>query len=682
MPFLIKYQSLNIYKDMNSNHPLILLCPYCFNVPLISFSYFLGELKLRLKCKCGYNNRIAIKEYLAMLKKIEGSRKCSFCINIEDNLLFCIDCKEKICVNCKGRHYEIYPEHQIKQSIFFAIFNEANQYFCKKSKIHFSQYEISGHEAHFDWCVKLDNYLTLDMINQKVKKLKIVKNSFENYHKKLINEYNTLFDENDLVILSNCYQSNIRRNEEVYEFLQLMIQNFFACQLNYYVSTNIIRNFKFNYREIEIDSEEENSILINRIKNFYNKYFFVQIDEKNDMNFELYDTINNDRENIMFALEDEMYIEQNFKKNIKCCAILPNGNICYVDEDNWFYIYNIHRKETKKKKLITNRNIIQIVPLTDTTVFFVSELGVIVVNIQGNRYSSQIRLYLNLGYMTRCYRINQNEIVLYNKENYTCIMETTPPYKVTAIIEPFVGKIYVLQQGDAEKLIAIGVYQYALKCCFRIDTQVNKTVQKKIKKLMKIKKEDAIELFNSIMKENPLNLPKEFLLNELYGNENPFYIRTYLPANLENKSLTKCRDIIWNDKHKSIFYCFDKINKFTLFSTNSKNIKEYSYYCINTAIEINEDKIAALRIDYKNNSIITIINMATSQIELEINLGILRNKTPNIKKAYSDFVPKENQSTEIPESKGGRTFTYFESHDVLLEIEQQYIQIYKTRKLN
>ena len=74
--------------------------------------------------------------------------------------------------------------------------------------------------------------------------------------------------------------------------------------------------------------------------------------------------------------------------------------------------------------------------------------------------------------------------------------------------------------------------------------------------------------------------------------------------------------------------------------------------------------------------------MATSQIELEINLGILRNKTPNIKKVYSDFVPKENQSTEIPESKGGRTFTYFESHDVLLEIEQQYIQIYKTRKLN
>ena len=103
---------------MNNNHPLILLCPYCFNVPLISFSYFLGELKLRLKCKCGYNNRIAIKEYLAMLKKIEGSRKCSFCINIEDNLLFCIDCKEKICVNCKGRHYEISPEHQIKQSIF------------------------------------------------------------------------------------------------------------------------------------------------------------------------------------------------------------------------------------------------------------------------------------------------------------------------------------------------------------------------------------------------------------------------------------------------------------------------------------------------------------------------------------------------------------------------------------
>ena len=98
--------------------------------------------------------------------------------------------------------------------------------------------------------------------------------------KNIYSEYNSLFDENDIVILSNCYHGNIKRNEEVYEFLQLMIQNFFACQLNYYVSTNIIHSFKFNYREIEIENEEDHAIVMNRIKNFYNKFFFVQIEEK------------------------------------------------------------------------------------------------------------------------------------------------------------------------------------------------------------------------------------------------------------------------------------------------------------------------------------------------------------------------------------------------------------------
>ena len=71
---------------MNSNHPIILLCPNCLNIPLISFSYSFGELKLRLKCECGYNNIISIKEYLDLLKKIEGSKKCYFCLDIEEHL--------------------------------------------------------------------------------------------------------------------------------------------------------------------------------------------------------------------------------------------------------------------------------------------------------------------------------------------------------------------------------------------------------------------------------------------------------------------------------------------------------------------------------------------------------------------------------------------------------------------
>ena len=81
----------------------------------------------------------------------------------------------------------------------------------------------------------------------------------------------------------------------------------------------------------------------------------------------------------------------------------------------------------------------------------------------------------------------------------------------------------------------------------------------------------------------------------------------------------------------------------TIVHPGAKTIKEYYYY-INNAVEINEDKIGAVRMDSNNNSIISIINMATSQIELEINLGILRNIFPrniDIKQVYSDCIPKD-----------------------------------------
>ena len=116
----------------------------------------------------------------------------------------------------------------------------------------------------------------------------------------------------------------------------------------------------------------------------------------------------------------------------------------------------------------------------------------------------------------------------------------------------------------------------------------------------------------------------------------------------------------------------------TIVHPGAKTIKEYCCY-VNNAVEINEDKIGAVRIDSNNNSIISIINMATSKIELEINLGILRNIFPrniDIKQVYSDCIPKNIQSDDK------RNFTYFESHDVYLEIDQQYIQIYRKRILN
>ena len=49
--------------------------------------------------------------------------------------------------------------------------------------------------------------------------------------------------------------------------------------------------------------------------------------------------------------------------------------------------------------------------------------------------------------------------------------------------------------------------------------------------------------------------------------------------------------------------------------------------------------------------------MATSQIELEINLGILRNIFPrniDTKQVYSDCIPKDIQSNDITESKDKR----------------------------
>ena len=109
----------------------------------------------------------------------------------------------------------------------------------------------------------------------------------------------------------------------------------------------------------------------------------------------------------------------------------------------------------------------------------------------------------------------------------------------------------------------------------------------------------------------------------------------------------------------------------TIVHPGAKTIKEYYYY-INNAVEINEDKIGAVQMDSNNNSIISIINMATSRIELEINLGILRNIFPrniDIKQVYSDCIPKDIQSNDITESKDKRNFTYFESHDVYLEID-------------
>ena len=53
----------------------------------------------------------------------------------------------------------------------------------------------------------------------------------------------------------------------------------------------------------------------------------------------------------------------------------------------------------------------------------------------------------------------------------------------------------------------------------------------------------------------------------------------------------------------------------TIVHPGAKTIKEYYYY-INNAVEINEDKIGAVRMDSNNNSIISIINMETSQMNL------------------------------------------------------------------
>ena len=381
------YETLEYESSLDKN-----ICQDCgLSLQVYSYPYPYKEkansqekkyLHLTGKNGSKLKNKIEYEEYFKLYQnKLLNTCKCCFCnnyININENPIYCHNCKKIICYNCsKNKHpkeHQLFNYSEIQNKCLFHCIKQDEKciinFFCTECKKNMCEYckmedfEHSKNNKIKDIkTLELDKKDNIDKIRKETEELKKKKDALQE---------NIVFNE----IKLNAYKNN---------FLALnnIDNNSFDIDYFNYLNNNIYDNKKNDLGSNDLNNDNSNNNSINYINNNIN--INNNRNSKNNIN----NNSSNDNSIYQNVIINNMYINQN--KNKTENIIYHDENLtkfCNTDKDK---ILEINAKSEQFKDLRSK--------FKDTK-FMEKIVGTIILTY--NKFSLELVLKYILGHNSNC----------------------------------------------------------------------------------------------------------------------------------------------------------------------------------------------------------------------------------------------------------------------------------------
>ena len=323
------------------------LCPKCDqNVPLLLLSN--NNTEVKIKCKCGDEETIPLKDYINKYEEKEKSKKVikykNTCEQDKDEI------KNYYCSKCSSYH-------------------------CAKCKHHGGDYDQSGNSDYHD-ATFIPEYLTCNPLQTVNEFENIITNYFPSFKQEYLSK---IKDSNIQNKLNELYEKSLSHHKEILSFLKILVKNY--REDNYNSAINLEKNTYFNISKFSGDYLSEKDISNYLEKYCINRYFNTFTGEPIERGYYTFQMLDDGRlfavdsyqnafvldpknnYNIVFEFQYGLHLGDICKLedgNIALCAKVENKDECEVKifkikETSAECVLTIEKTEAQLKALPNNR---------------------------------------------------------------------------------------------------------------------------------------------------------------------------------------------------------------------------------------------------------------------------------------------------------------------------------------
>ena len=242
--------------ESTSNESKIIRCPQCINIPKITFIHSNNNIGyIKYECKAGHNNTITLNNFLKYNKKFSIENcQCYKCGKDPNNykdifLLFCNQCNNPFCSNCKKYHLKKHKEHILIPLYNFDSLCPKNgqtiNFYCNDCKKNLCTLCINEHSKH-----KIESLPKILVKNNEINdiknKIKHAKNYIQQFdllvHEILKNAENEKLN----LLITKFKEENLDEIELANQILENYIIKEKEKNLNFEIINNLRSVLKFN----------------------------------------------------------------------------------------------------------------------------------------------------------------------------------------------------------------------------------------------------------------------------------------------------------------------------------------------------------------------------------------------------------------------------------------------------
>ena len=306
---------------------LFAVCPKCFSIPLLRIIPSQPD-KIQIICTCSSEQVLCIKNYIDTLKSEQQlNQKCEIFQEHSDKAAnnFCVNCQHWLCDECFKYHSKFNPEHKtMKSKVEIKTKCERHKdnnvdHYCIKCKKHICNDCKNEHNNH--QLIDLLNYIDkaqIEELTNKLNQAEIILNNrnikIKNY---ILNRINEL-----IAKIENVSEKHLSTNTYLIKFIRILLSNANSGYLNYNFLVNLKNNMNVNFNEIEIKSENIDSV-IKKLLSYYQSQFIIS-------------TYSVNMEKLKMIRELRIH-----KQKVNCIIILKDGRLASGSSDQMIKVTNL-----------------------------------------------------------------------------------------------------------------------------------------------------------------------------------------------------------------------------------------------------------------------------------------------------------------------------------------------------
>ena len=354
-----EFKEVSPVKPKLKSNSINTMCPICYSYPLIKVLKDQPD-KIEVNCKCGFEQKIQIKEYFHQMKHIQKKNpKCERNQSHSEKIAseFCHQCNIWLCEDCKNQHRDYSKDHYTSitpcqsEDQCYKHISKNYEYFCEQCKDHLCvicKIEHTGHHV-----ISLNSYITEEKMEHIKDNLVQANNYLNGYYANLKDNCIKLLKE-QIKRIQFAYEQSYNINNEILQLAHIMVDNYVPSCQNYYVMTNLINNTSFKFAKCEeLDKKYSlNQNNINTLIKFFQTNVIVGNEEKKTK-IEEKEIVEEEKENEDFIeepipikkvdlslLKEEVSLT-DYKGNINTLQLLKDGRLASCSSEYSIKIFSL-----------------------------------------------------------------------------------------------------------------------------------------------------------------------------------------------------------------------------------------------------------------------------------------------------------------------------------------------------